>query len=248
MTRIVAHRGASHAAPENTLAAFRAALAAGAEGVEFDVQLSRDGVPVVIHDETLERTTNGRGAVSAASAAELAALEAGAWFRPPVPGEGVPTLQAVLALLAPTALELHLELKTGRCAYPGLVPAVLRALEQAGLVVAPGRVWLSSFNHRTLAEAMALEPRLPCAALLDDVLIEPWRYAAAHGFRGIHPRYSQVDAALVQACHAAGLAVRVWTVDEEGEARRLLALGVEALMSNEPARLLRVRDAVGAER
>jgi glycerophosphoryl diester phosphodiesterase len=238
MTRIIAHRGASGAAPENTLAAFRAALAAGADGVEFDVHLSRDGVPVVIHDETLERTTTGHGAVGAASAAELAALEAGAWFRPPLRGEGVPPLEAVLALLAPSPLELHIELKTGRCPYPGLVPAVLRLVARAGLA---GRVTLSSFNHRTLQEALALEPRLPCAALLQDVLIEPWRYAHEHGFSAIHPNHRQVDAALVQASHGLGLAVRAFTVDDPAQATRLLALGVDGILSNEPARLLRLR-------
>jgi glycerophosphoryl diester phosphodiesterase len=237
--RIIAHRGASLLAPENTLAAFRAAIAVGADGVEFDVQASRDGVPVVIHDARLERTTSGRGWVSEASAAELGALEAGAWFDPPLAGEGVPTLQAVLALLAPSPLALHIELKTARCAYPGLVPAVHRLVQAAGLAA---RTTLSSFNHHSLREARALRPPLDCAVLLYEALIEPWAYAAQHGFQALHPHHATVDAELVQSCHAAGLAVRPYTVDDAAEAQRLLALGVDGLITNDPARLLRLRD------
>lgn len=236
--RIIAHRGASREAPENTLAAFQAAVAAGAEGIELDVQTTRDGVPVVIHDATLERTTNGRGPVRDTSAAELAALDAGAWFHPPRPGERVPTLAAVLALLAPTGLEVHIELKTARVAYPGLVPAVLQAVQAAGL---GGRAVLSSFNHQSLLEARRLAPEVACAALLYEVLIEPWRYGAQHGFRALHAQHATIDAELVQGSHAAGLAVRAYTVDDPEEARRLMALGVDGIITNEPGRLLRLR-------
>jgi glycerophosphoryl diester phosphodiesterase len=242
-TRIIGHRGAPHVAPENTLAAFRAAIAAGADGVELDVQASRDGVPMVIHDPTLERTTDGHGLVGAASAAELAALEAGAWFQPPLRGERIPTLAAVLRLLAPTRLELHVELKTRHVAYPGLVPAVLRALAASGM---EERVVLSSYNHHTLREARALAPHVPCAALLYEALLEPWRYATEHGLQALHPHQDTVDAELVQRSHAAGLAVRPYVVDEPEQARRLLALGVDGLITNEPARLLRLRDGAAA--
>jgi glycerophosphoryl diester phosphodiesterase len=229
--RIIAHRGASHSAPENTLAAFRAALAAGAEGVEFDVQASRDGVPVVIHDERLERTTGGTGWVRDHSASELGALEAGLWFDPPLRGEPVPTLAAVLAL------------KTARVPYPGLVQAVLAELAAAGVA---GRVVLSSFNHHTLREALRLAPHVPCAALLSDVLLDPWDYARRHGFQGLHPHHGMVDAAFVQGCRGAGLAVRPYTVDDPQEAQRLLGLGVDGLITNEPARLLALRGAPSA--
>ena len=241
LPRIFAHRGDSGAAPENTLAAFRAAIAAGADGVELDVHASRDGVAVVIHDERLERTTSGHGWVHDATAAELGALEAGAWFRPPLPGQGVPTLRAVLALLRPSGLAVNIELKTARHDYPGLVPAVLGDVEAAGMAA---QVVLSSFNHRTLLEARRLAPHVPCAALLYEVLVEPWRYAREHGFQAVHPHRATVDGDLVRACHAAGLAVRAWTVDDEADARRLMALGVDGLITNRPALLRALRDAL----
>ena len=237
-TRIIAHRGDSGVAPENTLAAFRAAIAAGAEGVEFDVQASADGVPVVIHDERLERTTSGQGWVRDASAAQLAALDAGSWFDPPLAGEGVPTLEQVLDLLAPTTLEVHLELKTSRVPYPGLVPAVVRAVERAGL---GARVVLSSFHHASLREARALEPRLPCAVLTSEALLEPWDYVRRHGFQGLHPHHRTVDAELVRGMAQAGLALRPYTVDDPAIARRLLELGVDGIITNQPVRLLRLR-------
>ena len=238
MMQIIGHRGNAGEAPENTLAAFRQAIALGADGVEFDVHLSRDGVPVVIHDESLERTTSGRGRVSDATAAALAALEAGAWFDPPLAGEGVPSLAAVLALLAPSPLAVHIELKTARFPYPGLVPAVLAAVSAAGLT---GRTVLSSFNHHTLREAMGLSPRLPCAALLDGRLLEPWDYAARHGFQALHPFHPAVDEAFVRECHGRGLVVRPYTVDDPVEVARLRGCGVDALISNHPRRLLALR-------
>jgi len=218
MMQIIGHRGNAGEAPENTLAAFRQAIALGADGVEFDVHLSRDGVPVVIHDESLERTTSGRGRVSDATAAALAALEAGAWFDPP--------------------LAVHIELKTARFPYPGLVPAVLAAVSAAGLT---GRTVLSSFNHHTLREAMGLSPRLPCAALLDGRLLEPWDYAARHGFQALHPFHPAVDEAFVRECHGRGLVVRPYTVDDPVEVARLRGCGVDALISNHPRRLLALR-------
>ena len=243
--RIIAHRGNSSVAPENTLAAFRAAVEAGADGVEFDVQASRDGVPVVIHDERLERTTNGKGWVADATAAELALLDAGAWFKPPFSGEAVPTLAQVLALLAPTRMELHVELKTSRVPYPGLVGAVLADLRTAGLLteaaLGAGRVAISSFNHRTLLEVRAQAPALPCAALTYAQLIDPWTYAAGHGFQGLHPAHYTVDGDLMRGARSAGLAVRPYTVDEPEEARRLMALGVDGIITNQPAALLRLR-------
>lgn len=238
-TRIIAHRGACRVAPENTLAAFRAAIALGADGVELDVQASRDGVPVVIHDVTLERTTDGRGAVHDHTAAGLTAMEAGLWFDPPHPGERLPTLATVLALLAPSGLEVHVELKTARVQTPGLVAAVLDELAGAGM---EGRAVLSSYNHHDLREARRLDPRVACAALTYEALLEPWEYAVRHGFQGLHPHHLTVNAELVAGCRAAGLAVRPYTVDDPAEAARLLALGVDGLITNEPAAMLRLRD------
>ncbi len=233
--RIIAHRGNSSEAPENTLAAFASAAGLPADGVELDVHLSADGVPVVIHDARLERTTNGRGEVSALRAEALEALRAGLWFDPPFPEEGVPRLESVLALLAGSALEVHLELKSGEQPYAGLAGKVAEAVTRQGL---DGRVVLSSFDHAGLAAAAREAPHLPRAALVSARLAEPWHYLRRHGFEALHADYRAVDAALVEGCHEAGLAVRVYTVDDADTALRLAAMGVDGIMTNVPRRLL----------
>jgi glycerophosphoryl diester phosphodiesterase len=233
---IHAHRGNSGEAPENTLAAFRQVQETGAAGVEFDVQLSRDGVPVVIHDEPLERTTTGKGFVRDHTLAELKALDAGRWFAPAFAGERIPTLREVLDFLLGTSLQIQLELKTRRFFYPGLAKQVIDLVKQLGL---GPRVVISSFNHRSLGEARALAPDLEYAVLSSDPMLEPWLYVRQHGFQAFHPSATVVDEALVKGCHAAGLRLRPWVVDDPAEAARLEALGVDGIFTNHPRRFMR---------
>ncbi len=234
-TKIIAHRGNSSGAPENTLEAFRQAVNIGAHGVELDVQLSRDGVPVVIHDETLERTTDGTGAVAAHSAAEITALSAGLWFDPPFPAARPSTLDDVLDALSPTGLEIHLELKTANHPYPGLAEAVAALVRRRALA---DRVMISSFNHHTLLEVQRCAPELSLAALVYGRMIAPWEYAVRHGFQGLHPEYRSVDAELAGNCRERGLALRAYTVDDPEAARRLMNLGLDGIMTNVPGRIL----------
>jgi glycerophosphoryl diester phosphodiesterase len=230
---IYAHRGNSGEAPENTLAAFRQVQDTGADGVEFDVQLSRDGAPVVIHDERLERTTTGKGWVRDHTLAELKALDVGRWFAPAFAGERIPALGEVLELFRGTALRIHVELKTRRFFYPGLARLVIDHVRHLGL---GSRVVVSSFNHTSLAEARALDPDLEYAVLSSDPMLEPWRYVREHGFQGFHPSFTVVDEALVRGCHGAGLRLRPWVVDDPADAARMEALGVDGIYTNHPRR------------
>ena len=234
-TAIFAHRGNRVAAPENTLAAFRAVAATGADGVEFDVQLSADGKPVVIHDETLARTTDGAGAVRDHSLAALRALDAGRWFGDAFVGERIPTLAEVLDVFRDGEQILNVELKTSIEPYPGLVRAALAEVRNAAL---EARVVLSSFNHYTLLDAAWLAPDMPRAALFSDVLIAPWDYARHHGFSAVHPERHGCEAKLIRSCHEAGLAVRTYTVNDPREAERLMALGVDGIFTDDPAALM----------
>lgn len=225
---IWAHRGASARAPENTLAAFDLAREDGADGIELDVHLSRDGIPVVIHDETLERTTNGRGAVSSLRASELRRLDAGRWFAPAFAGERIPLLSEVLAW-AGEDMPLNVELKTLRAGE-----ATLRLLKD----YPRRRVLVSSFNHRLLAALREAEPRLPLGFLCDARL---WRLglrrALAAGAFSFHPRADLVSVALARRVKEAGLALYPWTVDDAGRAARLLRLGATGLFTNRPGEL-----------
>ena len=233
---LFAHRGNSGEAPENTLASFRQALEVGADGVEFDVQLSRDGIPVVIHDERLERTTTGKGWVRDHTLAELKALDAGRWFNPSCAGERIPTLQEVLALVRGTPVRINIELKTNRIAYPGLAQQVVETVQRLGL---GPRVHLSSFNHKSLQEARALAPHLEYAAVVYEQLVQPWAYARQWQFQALHPSLAAVDEEVVRGCHDAGLKVRVWTVDDPQDYARMKSMGVDAVISNHPRRFAR---------
>lgn len=239
MVEIIAHRGYSGAAPENTLAAFEKAIAVGADGVEFDVQASRDGNLVVIHDEELGRTA-GRTAersvlVMESSLAELKALDAGSWYDAAYAAERIPLLSEALELLRPTALSIHIELKTRRFPYPGLVAGVVGEVREMGLA---GRTVLSSYNHHSLVEARQLAPELACAALFFGQALKPWEYAARHGFQALHPSEYSVTQTLVDECHARGLALRTWTVDERERALALMEMGVDGIITNQPERVL----------
>jgi glycerophosphoryl diester phosphodiesterase len=227
---LYAHRGASAETPENTLAAFRRALEVGADGIELDVHLSADGVPVVIHDDTLERTTDACGPVAGAPLDILRELDAGAWFAPEFSGEPVPTLEAALQLLA-GRLRLNLEVKEARAGLAVL--ELLRHFPQADAV-------LSSFDHGLLARLRWAAPDLPLAVLLDA---GNWRRALARAEAlracAFHPHADLVSRPLLAACRRLQLPVYAWTVDDPGRARSLARAGVAGLFTNDPAGLRR---------
>ena len=225
---LYAHRGASATTPENTLAAFRDALAAGADGVELDVQLSADGVPMVIHDDTLERTTSGSGPVAGHPAARLRALDAGAWFSPDFAGEPLPTLAETLQLLA-GRLRINLEVKDRQAGTAVL--DLLRDFPAAEVVV-------SSFDHALLATLRSHAPELPLAVLQAG---GDWHRALARAQAlnacAFHTQAELVSRPLLAACHRVPLPVFAWTVDDPRQARDLARIGVAGVFTNDPARL-----------
>ncbi|QZA33482.1 glycerophosphodiester phosphodiesterase family protein [Hydrogenibacillus sp. N12] len=229
---IWAHRGASAVAPENTLAAFQAALLAGADGIELDVQLTRDGVVVVIHDETLERTTDGSGFVHEKTWAELARLDAGRWFHPDFRGERVPRLEDVLVWARGTNLRLNIELKNALFPMPGLEETVVALLHRHDLVE---RTVLSSFNHESVRRLRHEHPEVRAAILYVARLFDPCRYLAAIGGADLHPYYLTVSPELAAHAAACGARVRAFTVDRPEDIRLLQAYGVHGVITNRPA-------------
>ena len=224
-----AHRGASIAAPENTMAAFRAAEFAGADGIEFDVRLSLDGVPVVIHDDTVDRTTDGRGRVNRMSARELQALDAGRWFGSGFAGERLPTVEEVL-LWAGEGLRLNLEIKDPDAETPIL--ELLRAYPRS-------RALISSFDHDTLFRLRRADPLLPLAFLVDSPFWSlPLKKAAACGAESLNPRQDRVSRAMIAASRRLGLAVTPYTVDDPGRLDDLLRMGVDGVFSNLPDEII----------
>ncbi|MDW8065871.1 MAG: glycerophosphodiester phosphodiesterase family protein [Anaerolineae bacterium] len=235
----LAHRGANRMAPENTLRAFRLALEQGADGLELDVHLSRDGVPVVLHDADLRRTTNGSGWVWEKTVAELKALDAGGWMDPRFAGERIPTLEEVFEAFGKRAL-YNIELKAFTPWSAGWVRAVVERVRGYGLT---DRVLLSSFNPLALRWAWRMAPEIPRGLLVGPELPLPLRRAwlaflAPHQARHLH--FRMIDDRTVGWCHQRGYEVVAWTVNETAEMRRLIHLGVAAIITDEPDRLARL--------
>jgi glycerophosphoryl diester phosphodiesterase len=228
---VIAHRGASAFAPENTLAAFRLARRQGAPMVELDVHQTKDRRLVVIHDPTLTRTTGRRSAVASWTLAQLAAFDAGSWFDPRFATERIPTLAAVLAALGPR-MAVNIELKGGRRPYAGLEARVIALLRQMGWT---RRALISSFHATRLARIRRLHPTIAIG-----ILVHPWSLpvalARARRFRAVsvHPPVRVVTRALVSRLHAEGLLVFPYTVDRRDEQRRLHLMDVDGFFTNRP--------------
>lgn len=232
---LLGHRGAMARAPENTLGAFAAAMTDGAHGVELDVTLSGDSVPIVLHDDTLDRTTNATGKPSDFDADELASLDAASWFPGAWPHpEGVPRLADVLQSM-PDGAVLNIELKGPSPAWVGLERRVIEVIASHRHRV---HVLVSSFHPAQLLEVRRIDPTIPIGVLVWPRSLLPLRTGLAVPLLGadaIHPPASLVDAALMSAARAAGLRVHVWNVRDINDAARLLSLGVDALIVDDVA-------------
>ncbi len=229
---IIAHRGASAQAPESTAAAIRLAVALGADMIELDVQMTRDGRLVIFHDQQLARTTNGRGRLARRRYRELARLDSGAWFATRFAGQRILLMSQVLRMV-PRHVRLNLELKrTARGRV--LVHRVARRLRVASAV---GRVLISSFDARLLRLMRAACPGAARAMLCAHDPERTLRTALALGCVAWHPHQAIVTPALVRRAHEAGLRVHVWTVDTRAQARRVVRMGVDGIFTNRPGRL-----------
>lgn len=227
----IAHRGASSYAPENTVAAFDLAIQMGVRHLELDVHCSSDGHVVVIHDETVDRTTNGSGPVASHTLAALQALDAGAWFGARFAGERIPSFTEVLERYGGRA-HLHTEIK-GHAPYLSQRTAdLVRRLGMAG------RVTLTSFQRARLEEVRAHAPELPTGWLVADVTDAIIVQARTMGLTQLCPRAHVVTPELVHRLHAEGFVVRVWGVATEDLMRRAVKAGADGMTVNFPDVLL----------
>ncbi len=237
---VIAHRGASGIAPENTLAAFRKAVELGAGFIETDLQLSRDAHLVALHDDTLERTTNGSGPVSSRTLEELRKLDAGSWFgasghekHAGFAGERIPAVEEILAFGREHEIGLFLEVKpTGPS---GAEHAIVGALHACGEV--PRSVVLS-FSPSVLKRVRQLDPLVVTGFLFSDRLPTAVATAVDSGARQLLPRTDRVSRELVTEAHAHDLRVVTWTANTADEMRKLISAGVDGIITNYPDRLV----------
>jgi len=239
--KIIAHRGVPAYAPENTLPSFQKALDMGADGLELDVHLCKDGHLVVIHDEKVERTSNGRGSVKDLTLPELKQLDFGAWFHRDFAGVTIPTLEEVLDFLKGWHGLINIEIKSGPTPCPGIEERLVSLLKGFRL---ESEVIVSSFNHHCLKNIKQIAPTIHTGLLYTARLVEPWHYARSMHAAAIHPFFRNVTPELVRRCKQEGIVINPFTVDSEEDMASILAAGVDGLITNRSDVALRVRQSL----
>ena len=245
MQTIYAHRGASAYAPENTLEAFELAAKMGADGVELDVHMTRDGELVVAHDEEIGRVANGLGLICKMTLAELKKLRFNR-THPEYTEATIPTLREVYQMLKPTGLNINTELKTSRIRYEHMEQKCVELAEETGMT---DRVLYSSFNRASLMLIKRMQPRArvgllrtPAGKINDRKVIDPWDMAHLLDIDAIHPHFSELllynEA---DKAHAMGMQVNVWTVNDEADIRKSLEAGADMLIGDYPDRMVKIR-------
>jgi len=231
---VIAQRGASAEAPENTIAAFELSLAHGADGIELDVHLSRDGHPVILHDLSLERTTDGAGPVGARTVRELKRLDAGGWYGPVFRGQRIQTLQEVLERFRDRT-RFWIELPQGSDVYPGIEERVVSLVEIYDVV---DRALIQSFDHAALARCRGFNRELRLGALVDRPPLHPAGLAPGL-VQAICPGVDVLTEAGATGLRQSGLECYVWTVNEPAQVDRLVEWRVSGLITDRPDALRR---------
>lgn len=227
---VIAHRGSSGVAPENTMAAFRKAIEMGSDMIELDVQRSKDGHVVVFHDSTLKRTTNGSGSLSDYTLAELQQLDAGSWFSEEYKGEPIPTLAEVLEAIRGKCA-VNIEIKNLPYPDPGVEQAVVDLLRETDFPLED--VIVSSFDHYCLVRLEALEPQIRTAVLFAHYPAS----LAGLDTKILHPHWQAIRPEFTGWVREANRIVNVWTVDQPEQWAKLIESGVDGLITNHPDRL-----------
>lgn len=230
MSKIFAHRGFSGKYPENTILAFKKAIEARADGIELDVQLTKDGEVVIIHDETIDRTTNGKGFVVDYTYEEISKFDASYTFKD-MGFNPIPTLREYFELVKDLDIVTNIELKTGVNEYLGIEKKVLDLILEYNL---EKKVIISSFNHFSVIRMRDLAPQLKYGFLSEDWLIDAGKYVHSHGIQCYHPRYNNLIPEVIEELRKYGLEINTWTVNSEKDMRYLYSNKIDVIITNYP--------------
>jgi len=235
---VIAHRGDKKHAPENTLAAFKQAAENGADAIEFDVKLTADERVIVLHDQTINRTTNGKGRISRLPYAAVRDMDAGTWFSETFRGERIPTLDEVFETVG-NRLCINIELTNYATPGDNLVPKVVDSVRKHGL---QDRMLFSSFFARNLRMTRLLLPEVPRGLLCKRGRLGSWgrTFGWRRDYFALHPYFTDVNPGLVYRVQAAGKRVHVWTVNPEEDLKRMIGLGIDAIITDDPELALRL--------
>lgn len=231
MTKNFAHRGFSGKYPENTMLAFEKAIAEGVDGIELDVQLTKDGEVVIIHDETIDRTTNGKGYVVEYTYEELSKFDASYVYTGKMGFNKIPTLREYFELVKDLDIVTNIELKTGINEYLGIEEKVWDMIKEFGL---QDRIIISSFNHFSVMRMKKLAPEMKYGFLSEDWIIDAGKYTHSHGVQCYHPRFNNLIPEVIDELKSYGLEINTWTVNKEEDMRYLISHGIDAIIGNYP--------------
>lgn len=233
MTLNFAHRGYSGAYPENTMLAFEKAVEAGADGIELDVQETRDGEVVICHDERVDRTTDGIGRVKDLTFQAIRKLDASAHFQTKGKKNLIPTLEEYFEMIRDTNLITNIEMKTGNYEYLAMEQKVCDMIYRYQL---QEKVIVSSFNHYTILRMKERAPKLKYGFLTEDWIIDVWQYLKQHGIPCLHPNFHNLTPEIVGKLHEMEIEVNCYTVNEPEDVISLAKKKVHAIIGNEPKR------------
>lgn len=231
MTKNFAHRGFSGKYPENTLLAFEKAVEAGAQGIELDVQLTKDGEIVIIHDETIDRTTDGKGEVVSYTYEELKKFDASYIYRGQMGFNKIPTLREYFELIKDTDIITNIELKTGINEYLGIEKKVWDMICEYNLA---DRVIISSFNHYSILRMKAIAPKIKCGLLSETWIIDAGKYTCNLGVECYHPHFANMTKEIVKEIKAQGIEINTFTVNKEKDIRDMIEKGIDIVIGNFP--------------
>ena len=230
---IIAHRGASGIAPENTMASFKKSIKQRADGIELDVHLSKDNIPVVIHDETLNRTTNGSGYVKDCFFEELTKFDAGSHFDESFANQKIPSLKEVLELSSELKI-INIELKNNKIYYQGLEEKVLDLIREFGI---EDKVIISSFNHYSIKKLSELKTGLELAILYKSWIYEPWVYANRLKINNIHPHHLAINEEIISKCNERNIRVNAYGTNKREEIENLVKSRADMIICDYPGKV-----------
>jgi glycerophosphoryl diester phosphodiesterase len=232
---VIGHRGAAGEAPENTLTSFQLAVEQGADAIELDIHLSKDGEIIVCHDASIERTTNGLGLIKNLTAAEIKRFDAGAWFSPRFSGQTIPLLTEVLDLV-PEHIWINIEIKSD---YQG--QTVLKLVELLRIRKRLDKIVISSFDHDCLKRLKTLEPRTKIGLLYGNAISNPVAYVKSLGVEvySLHPSFKLIQRMNMQQIQAAGLQIYPYTINKEKDYSSMIQSGVSGIITDFPAKLVK---------
>jgi glycerophosphoryl diester phosphodiesterase len=237
MTINYAHRGASAYFPENTMLSFEKALEMGCTGIETDVQMTKDGVLVLIHDEMVNRTTNGDGLVKDYTYNELNKLDAGSWMGEEFTGNSIPTVEELIYLVQDKNIIIDFEIKTGVVIYEDIEQKLIELIYKHRIA---HKVILSSFNHYSIAKCNKISKEINTGVLYMAGIYKPYDYAKTVGANAIHPYFLAINEEVIKQTKKHRIKVNVFTVDDEKYMKSFLAMEVDGIITDYPDKLNKI--------